>query len=59
MSETQYEVCVINTETGKQVKTIGVESAQRAGQIERGLGINLDHSRYHTEVAFLGRAGRE
>jgi len=44
---------VVEHETERTIKSIRVESEQRAEQVDRGLNINLDHRFYYTEVRSL------
>ena len=48
---TQYYVDVIETATGNTVQSIGPTYSRRsAEQVERGVNINLNHEKFHTEV---------
>ena len=45
-----HEVAVIEHDTERTIKTVKVESLQRAEKVEEGMNINLDHRFYYTEV---------
>mgnify|MGYP001606336543 CR=1 FL=1 len=49
-----YMVDVINRETGELVRQVNAgESRSRAGRIQGGLEINLNHNLYYTKIRFV------
>ena len=44
------KVQVIETETGEVVRDIGPVAVNRAERIQRGVEINLNHERFHTDI---------
>lgn len=49
MSEKQFIVRIVHTETGEVVKTMGPMSARKADKVYDGASINLNHDAYHIE----------
>ena len=45
----QVWVRVVRTDTGEVVKELGPMSESRADRVERGLLINMDRDKYHTD----------
>jgi hypothetical protein len=44
------KVKIIETKTGKVVEEITVSSERSAEKVSRGVNINLNHRKYHTEI---------
>tara|TARA_A200000113_G_scaffold42735_2_gene34688 strand:+ start:3960 stop:4109 length:150 start_codon:yes stop_codon:yes gene_type:complete len=45
-----FEVHIVETETGKIESIMPATSMHTAEKIERGANINLNHSKYHTDI---------
>lgn len=45
-----HEVAVIEHDTERTVKSIKVETEQRARKVERGIEMQLDHRHFYVEV---------
>lgn len=45
-----WKVQIIETETGRVEKSIPCGGERAAERVERGVLINLNHDKYHTEI---------
>ena len=45
-----WKVQIIETETGRVEKSIPCGGERAAERVERGVLINLNHGKYHTEI---------
>lgn len=46
-----FDVCIVNSQTGSVEKRLtGAACHRHAEKIQRGVNINLDHAKFHTEI---------
>ena len=45
-----WKVQIIETETGRVVESIPCDGEHAAERVERGVLININHDKYHTEI---------
>ena len=54
-----WKVQIIETETGRVEKSITCGGERAAERVERGVLINLNHDKYHTEIVDATQAANK